>query len=67
MIGNKLPDVANAINVDYVSSKLLSGEEHVTGISGNLTASRTFGSHGKEVSSVEVASQDIGDKIDPKC
>ncbi|KAL0015646.1 hypothetical protein SO802_002715 [Lithocarpus litseifolius] len=66
-VNPKLPDIANAINVDYMSSNLLSGKERVKGNSGNLTASRTIGSRGKEISSVKGALQDIGDKVDPKC
>lgn len=57
--GNKLPDIDNAINVDYVSSNFLSGKKCVTGVSGNLSASRTIVSHAKEDSSVKLALQDI--------
>lgn len=66
MIENKLPVVANVINEACVSSNSLNGKDHVTGSNENLAALRILGSHGKQVSSVVVGSQDIGIKIDPK-
>ena len=63
---NKLPVVANVINVACVSSNSLNGKDCVTGSKENLTALRSLGSHGKEASCVTMGSQDIGIKIDPK-
>uniref|UniRef100_A0A7N2M9T7 DUF4283 domain-containing protein n=1 Tax=Quercus lobata TaxID=97700 RepID=A0A7N2M9T7_QUELO len=63
---NKLPVVANVINVACVSSNSLNGKDCVTWSKENLTALRSLGSHGKEASCVTMGSQDIGIKIDPK-
>nr|POE83525.1 hypothetical protein CFP56_51058 [Quercus suber] len=64
--GKKLLDIDKAINVDYMSSNLISGKERVPDVSGNLSALRTLMSHAEDLSD-KLASKNIGDKIDITC